>query len=59
MNFLVLVLMNLTPAHAWEMGNAPFCVMDNFGNLECYYYDLGSCQQATKQKIGPASCVKR
>lgn len=46
-------------AQAYEVGAAPFCVMDNYGNLECYYYDLQSCQRAAQQKFGAASCVKK
>lgn len=61
MNLIFAILMS-TQAHAWESGTAPFCVMDNYGNLECYYYDLASCQQAARQKSqfgGAASCVKK
>lgn len=59
MNLILALLINLTPASAYESGNAPFCVMDNYGNLECYYYDLGSCQRAAQNKFGPATCVKK
>lgn len=41
------------------VGTAPFCIMDNYGNLECYYYDLGSCRSALKYKFGNSACVKR
>jgi hypothetical protein len=58
MNFLFSFLLS-TSAYAWESGQAPFCVMDNYGNLECYYYDLQSCRVALKQKYGAASCVKK
>ncbi len=56
---LILALIVSASAHAYQVGNAPFCVMDNFGNTECYYYDLGSCQEAAKMKIGPAACVRK
>ena len=59
MSFIIVLLMNIPQASAYESGNAPFCVMDNYGNLDCFYYDLGSCQQAAKQKFGPATCIKK
>lgn len=61
MSFIFALLMT-TNAHAWESGTAPFCVMDNFGNLECYYYDLSSCRQAARAKSQfgqEAACIKR
>ncbi|MGZ3769334.1 MAG: hypothetical protein ACXVCP_08400 [Bdellovibrio sp.] len=58
MSFLLMIFLAKS-AHAYESGNAPFCVMDNYGNTECYYYDLSSCQQAARQKFGAAACVKK
>lgn len=48
-----------TQNNNWKSGQAPFCVMDNYGNLECYYYDLQSCQRASSQKLGASGCVKQ
>lgn len=45
--------------NTWKIGAAPFCVIDNYGNLECYYYNLQSCSRAASQKIGTAACVKK
>ena len=45
-------------ANAYESGSAPFCLMDNYGNLQCYYYSLSSCRQAAENKDNSA-CVKK
>lgn len=56
---LIFALLTAAQAYAYESGTAPFCVMDNFGNTQCYYYTLESCLQAAKNQFGPATCVKR
>jgi len=30
----------------YKMGHAPFCAMDDYGNLQCYYHTLSSCRAA-------------
>ncbi len=55
--FIFSVLFGLS-ANAYENVSAPFCVMDNYGNLECYYYSLSSCRDATKLRTDSA-CVKK
>lgn len=55
----IFALLTISSAHAYESGNAPFCVMDNYGNTECFYYDLSSCLQAARNHFGAATCVKR
>lgn len=55
---IVLLLFLSLSAHAYESGSAPFCVVDNIGNLECYYYTLDACRQAAKLKLSTATCVR-
>ncbi len=57
MSFILSIL--LTTAQAYEVGNAPFCVMDDYGNTKCFYYTLSACREAVKLEVGSATCVKR
>lgn len=52
---LLVALVNA--AKASEFGNAPFCTMDNYGNLQCHYYDFKTCRDWAKH-IGQ-TCVRR
>lgn len=37
-------------AKAYEMGTAPFCAMNDRGDLECYYYTMSYCKDANKYR---------
>lgn len=54
---VILLLLSLSDVHAYEVGSAPFCVVDNIGNQECYYYTLDACRQAAKLKLSTATCI--
>jgi len=41
---LVALLMTLSST-GFQMGTAPWCVVDSVGNASCIYYDLNSCRQ--------------
>lgn len=58
MNTLIFSVLFGLSANAYESGSAPFCVMDNFGNLQCYYYSLSSCRDAARLNTDSA-CVKK
>lgn len=55
MSILLSLLIKIS--FAYTMGNAPFCVSDNYGNLQCWYHSLSSCNDAAKIKNG--ICVAR
>ncbi len=58
MKYLILFALLSVNANAYESGSAPFCKMDNFGNLQCYYYTLTQCEQAI-MSFEMARCVFR
>lgn len=43
-------------AQAWDQGNAPWCLEDRAGNLQCFYYDKSSCVYAAISQ--GKDCVK-
>lgn len=58
MSSYVFTILFSMSANAYESGNAPFCIMDDFGNLECYYYTLSSCRSAANYRLNSV-CVKK
>lgn len=58
MLILITLLFNIQ-ANAYENGNAPFCIMDNYGNTQCYYYDMISCREALSLQMPGATCTHR
>jgi len=42
---------------AYTTGDAPFCLVDNFGNMTCFYYTLDACERAADHHIGSSECV--
>lgn len=37
---------------AYESGEAPFCAVDEYGNMNCFYYSLSACREAiTKDQM--------
>ena len=58
MSQLIFSFLMSTTAHAYESGNAPFCKMDNYGNLQCYYYSLSDCRAAARNEPDSA-CIKK
>jgi len=47
------------PSSTYQNGTSNYCVVDNYGNKDCIYWDLQSCQQAARQKFGAAACVMK
>ncbi len=58
MMFLMGLLM-VSSAPAYESGGAPFCIMDNYGNTQCFYYDMMSCRAQLQYAGQGATCVKK
>lgn len=56
---LIFTILLSSSAQAYEVGTAPFCIMDDYGNTKCYYYTLSACRDALKYEIGTATCVKK
>lgn len=42
---LTLLVLN---GNAMQIGSAPWCEADDYGNLNCIHYSLSSCQSAIK-----------
>lgn len=59
MFILILGLLLSPQVQADDLGDAPFCIMDDYGNRECIYYTISSCKEAVKTKPGVAICVMR
>lgn len=52
------ILLALFLSPSYSSGTAPFCLMDNFGNTQCYYYTLDACYMAMGSTVGQV-CVHR
>lgn len=50
MSIILSVLINMS--FGYTMGNARFCVSDNYGNLQCWYHSVSQCNDAAKIKNG-------
>lgn len=55
---LIIIALLMNSASAYEMGDAPFCKMDNTGNLQCYYYTMSACKDATVYDEN-SSCTRK
>lgn len=44
-------------ALAYSFGTAPFCTVDNYGNMNCYYYSYSSCKSACDYNSSCVACA--
>ena len=59
MILMISMLLMSSQAHAYDMGTAPFCLIDNLGNGTCFYYSMDACRMALGTAMPGASCARK